>query len=461
MTKLPVFSASQVSTYEACPRKWAWQKIANLPSPPNKYAAFGTAVHSHLEDWLTKRVVPEGGELAAQVASAMLPHLPAPQAVSPDAVEKEFRWQFDDVMFRGFMDLALVDGEQITIYDHKTTSDLLWAKTPEDLVEDVQATLYARVLMDEHNVNRVNLQWTYATRKPRTQVQPVRCSVTREQILPRVQQTVASAREMKLILESGCAVEEVPYDAAACEAFGGCPFQTNCNLSTQQRIQSAMSQETAKNSFLQRLQARKAATGAAPVAAAPVAAAVNPPEAAPISSPEPTPTFDPPPSDRTPGAAMIAAMLDEPEPVIAPKRGPGRPRKDGSAPIPAKPVAAVAAVAAPPARQETASVSAPVAAVAAKAGWVLYLDCAPIKGLSVEHVSERLARVMLAYTAETGQSHYKLTEYGKGPALFAEGFARDLAENPPKAGIVANTASQEVRDVLQVLTAAAAVVVQG
>ena len=404
-----LFSASQISTFEMCPRKWAWNKIDKLESPPNKYAEMGTQVHHHLENWLRHRKLPAVGE-AAVVANAMIPHLPPPQAVQPDDIEREFHWRFHEVAFRGFIDLIHFDSSKevpVTIYDHKTTSDLQWAKTAEDLGVDVQAPLYARVLMDQTSTDAVQLQWTYATRKARPQVLPVRRLITRDEILPRVSQTVASAREMQSILNAGCTAIEVPYDASACDAFGGCPFRDNCNLTTQQKVQSAMSQENQKNSFLQRLQARKAGV------AAPAASAINPPEAAIPAAPPTIPQAAPEP-EPMPVADIEQQIAEATAPAVAPvKRGPGRPRKDSFIPAPADAPAAAPA--------------APVAKANPVGGWTLYLDCQPVKGVAAEHISERLARVMLEYTAETGQSHYKLTEYGKGPALFAEGFAKDLA----------------------------------
>lgn len=177
-----------------------------------------------------------------------------------------------------------------------------------------------------------------------------------------------------------------------------------------------MSQENSKQSFLQRLQARKA--GAAPAATTP--SAINPPEAS-IEVPAPAPV-----------AAPAPVQAAEPVAAEEPKRKPVARAKKADAPV-----------------------------VASASGWTLYLDCQPVKGGAAEHISDRIARVMAEYTAETGQSHYKLAEYGKGPALFAEGFAKDLAANPPATGIIAASASQEVRDVLQVLMASAATIIQG
>lgn len=447
--KLPVFSASQVATYEACPRKWAWQKIDGLTTPPHPSAAFGTQVHSHLEAWFEKRELPPETD-TGKVARAMIPHLPAPQTISADNVEREFVWTFDEVLFRGFIDLVDDASDPITVYDHKTTGSLAYAKSVADLLDDPQATLYARAIMDSRGVERVRLRWTYATRKGRTEVRPVEVEVGRDDILPRVSRTIASAREMAAIHASGVTASEVPTNIHACHDYGGCPFGSRCEPQPQETRTTNMSD---KNSFLQRLQARKAAApvaaSVAPVApVAPLGYAVNPPEAE-IEIPEAAKTL--------PHA--------QPEPVEAApvKRGPGRPRKTAAETAPAPVEVPEAAPAPEVAVKANVAPAAPTAPVATSGGvaWTLFLDCSPLKGARAEHLADRLSRVMLAYTAETGQSHYRLAEYGKGPALFAEGFARDLDENPPVGGIIASTASQETRDVLQVLQARAAVIVQG
>lgn len=443
--KLPIFSASQVATYEACPRKWAFQKIDGLESPAGAAAAFGSQVHSHLEAWFERRELPPETE-TGKVARAMIPHLPAPQKILAENVEKEFSWRFgDDIAFRGFIDLVDESVVPLTIYDHKTTGSLAYAKSVTDLLDDPQATLYARAMMDARGLDRVRLRWTYATRKGRTEVRPVEVEVTRQDIDARVKATLRSAREMHRYHDECASAAEVPANPNACHDYGGCPFGSRCEPQTQGPRTDHMSD---KNSFLQRLQARKAGATAAPAPAAapaPLGYAVNPPEAEEI--PEAAKTL--------PHAAPVEAA--------AVKRGPGRPRKTTAETASAHaepPDVALAPEVAVQANVARAIEHAPVA-TAGGVAWTLYLDCAPTKGPRAEHLADRLARVMLAYTAETGQSHYRLAEYGKGPALFAEGFARDLDEHPPVGGIVVSTASQEARDVLQLLQARAAVIVQG
>ena len=84
--KLPVLSASQIATFEACPRKWAYTKLDGVEAPAHPSAQFGTQVHAHLEEWFAHRTLPPDTD-TGKVARAMLPHLPAPQAIRPENVE--------------------------------------------------------------------------------------------------------------------------------------------------------------------------------------------------------------------------------------------------------------------------------------------------------------------------------------------------------------------------------------
>ncbi len=51
---------------------------------------------------------------------------------------------------------------------------------------------------------------------------------------------------------------DLPYNGAACENFGGCPYEQLCDLSPREQLRSIMSQDAQKNAFLAKLQARKA-----------------------------------------------------------------------------------------------------------------------------------------------------------------------------------------------------------
>jgi len=268
-------SPSQVSTYELCPRKWAWEWLDGAERAPNKFAEFGIRVHRYLELWLKKRVPPSGKQ-EARVAQMMLPHLPPPHLVDPECVEMGAGITIGGVRFIMQLDLWMpfkcgvawpshtTSGSELpTVYDHKTTGSFDWALQPDVMQEDVQVTLYAAWALVKTGAPKVAAQWTYGLRSGAPNAMAVRAELTPEMIEDRVTQSVKSAHEMKLLIDEGTTAIDVPYDAGGCEAFGGCPFQSKCNLSPQDRLRSIMSQGTAKEDYLLKLRARKGANGAA------------------------------------------------------------------------------------------------------------------------------------------------------------------------------------------------------
>jgi hypothetical protein len=345
-----------VATYELCPRKWAWAWLDGIVAPPNKFADFGIKTHRHLELWL-KKGVPPGGGPEARLAQIMIPHLPPPHLVKPANVETEVRIAFDDVIFVMKLDCWMPDVDPPRVYDHKTTSSFDWSLSAEALVEDVQATLYGAWAFVAAEVDRVQVQWTYGLSRGAPQVKPVTRVLNPREIQPRLLHSIQSAREMRAIMESGCRAIEVSYNAASCEAFGGCPYQDKCNLTARDRLQAIVAQGTAKETgkvkedFLQKLKDRNSPkkNNGKPAGASP--GQVNPPQAsapAPASAPAasvpkigklaaqlaaraaPAPAPEPEPEPEPPAPEPEAAA-DE-----SPKRG--RPRGSSSAKVVAAPM---------------------------------------------------------------------------------------------------------------------------
>lgn len=296
-------SPSQVATAELCFRKWAFLKIDKRTPPSNKFAAWGTKTHGHLEAWFLHRTpppdTPEG-----RAARAILAHLPPPQTPGIE-VEKEIRATLGGVPFKGYIDLRILEGRDVPfVSDHKTTGDLKWAKTPDDLVNDVAATIYAYDTMCAVNSTACDLQWTYATRHKSTKTLPVRRRVTLDEIRPRLDKTAIKVAEMRTIFEHAPPALEVPYDAGGCEAFGGCPFRDDCNLSPQERIRSIMGQEQ-HSAFLAKLRNKRGGNSAPET---------HPPDAEPTTAPpaEPVPTAAG--TVNPPEAPAEAATAPPPEP---------------------------------------------------------------------------------------------------------------------------------------------------
>lgn len=314
-------SATQVSVYELCNRKWGWIYLDGLRPEPNKFAVVGIDVHQHIEAWEKSRRVPiptTSTDVAAKLAQAMLPHLPTPHEVDPENVEIEIEVWFGHVGFTGNIDLWMPDRDPPKIYDHKTTKDFVWALTPERLLKDPQAAIYAAWGLLKTGKTAVELQWTYGKTQGAPKCLAVQAVATHQAIEPRLKRSIELANEMRLIKQAGCSAMELPIDAAGCEAYGGCPFQKKCNLTPQERLASIMSQGTAVNPLVAKLKAAKNGSSGAQ--------GVNPPESKAASNP------------------LVAKMAAKTQTTVetegaeaqaeeAPKRR-GRPPKNAAAPEP-------------------------------------------------------------------------------------------------------------------------------
>lgn len=316
----PRLSASQIDTYRLCPRKWGWGYLDKIRTPPNKYAALGTAVHKVLERWLQEGVPPRRDSETGQIALPGLKYLPPPgQAV----VEGRFYWDLPDEPFDlvGVMDWRdTIDGRP-RVGDHKTTGDFKWVKAPGDLIEDVQATIYAKRTLVQTGAPVIKGRWVYyRTVRPYT----ARCvdySATVEQVDQRFASILDTGREMVAWHRRKSKAIELPLQAKACDAYGGCPHRDRCNLSPKERLVSLMAHETLKDKIA-RKKLEKAAQAAATSASVPEAthtpAAPTEVQAAPATA---APVVNPPEgqggsrvvvsSTRRTGAASGAQSLRE------------------------------------------------------------------------------------------------------------------------------------------------------
>jgi hypothetical protein len=408
-------SASSITTFRDCQRKWAWKAIAGISSPPNPSASLGLETHDQLENYLTGGsfdFTKESGEIAA----SGLEHLPKPNTPGM-RVEEAFAFTSSSGQtYHGYKDVEILpeDGATPLVIDHKTTSDLGWAKTADDLRKDPQAILYAVDTFRKTGAGQVDLKWIYYQTKRTRKSKLVHLRILPEEALEAFEGIEATAKQMDDIYLTVKDVLELPATTSHCSAYGGCFYQGNCNLSPFDRTKSLMSQGT--NGLLAKLNRAKEnaapgvvtvpapinTTGAAVVPQSVVIAgqaysvmpdasnphgqvgpAINPPESAlVVTPPVPAPTPAPP---------------DPPRDDPGPKRR-GRPPK---------------AVAPPPAVELKALPDPPPAG--SKIG-TLYVDCGPTDGCADAFVFLMAAKTALL---KEGVRDYRLLEFGHGPGRFA------------------------------------------
>lgn len=141
-------SPSQVQRFRLCPRKWAWSSVYGVREPERPNQKLGTDAHKATEDHLAGRPTTVKGKKALALFEAWRPTLPAPGADLLLEHPFEFPAYADGPIMNGRIDLVnprglAVDGV-LAIDDHKTTKDLVWCRTPDELQRDVQAIIYAR-----------------------------------------------------------------------------------------------------------------------------------------------------------------------------------------------------------------------------------------------------------------------------------------------------------------------------
>lgn len=251
MREFKSVSASQISNYRDCPRKWWYQSILGLPTPQNASAALGEAVHAQLEAYLNDGDYPDTSKTAGRIAEAGLNLLPAPGTVftevpmhGTDRNKKEPG--ADDVPLpgamprlfvagmpvNGYIDVLDVSADSPVVLDHKTTGDLKWAKTEADLREDVQMILYGSYALDVVASMGVEADTVTAGHivyltKGAPLAKATKVTLSRAHLASERKKIAETVEEMKGSAKARTP-DAVPGEASSCNKFGGCHFKDKC-----------------------------------------------------------------------------------------------------------------------------------------------------------------------------------------------------------------------------------------
>jgi hypothetical protein len=298
------FSATKIADKRLCKRKYAWSVLDGIPRAPNPAAELGTRVHEILERWLRDGTVIDSSTLEGSIAASGVQHLPI--AGTHVAVEEWIQLETDVAIYNGKVDLSYVNPEtgRCVVHDHKTTSDLGWAKDEAELRKDPQSIIYAAETMARQGVDEVELAWVYHTTKGKRKSKKVHLVITRDEVEAGLKEVDTDAAEMLDWHARGLKAMDLEPTVTACEAFGGCAFRGHCNLTVRDLRKASMAQETTLEK-LKREKAERAAAAsggvpangasgpAAPAPAAPAPAAAAAPRTPPAPAPKP-PGINPP-----------------------------------------------------------------------------------------------------------------------------------------------------------------------
>lgn len=310
-----VFSVSQIENFLLCPRKWAFDKIDGIEEPETAAQALGTAVHDALENYLDKGIPLDTDTKVGQIAMAGHKHLPLPKTEGM-RVERWFSIQFGVAAYRGLKDVEIIKPGRIPyIIDHKTTKNFKWQKSEKELLNDIQAGIYAADAIHKTQSNVAHLKWIYyRTEGSRASaITPVK--MTKAQVEPILYRVDETAKKMIHMLKTVNSAMDAEPNFLSCDAFGGCPHKhVRCKVTPSGALKSLMRQkmaeESRENRFLSQL--RKAAGSSngkskEPVEVQGAEVSVNAPEA----SQEKNKGVPPPPSARKIGDEWVQPVWDD------------------------------------------------------------------------------------------------------------------------------------------------------
>ena len=449
--KIKQVSASQISSFNDCARKWYHRYVDKVRFPSTPAQLRGTGIHKSIEHYLLT------GEILdnewKKFVEAAIPYLPAPGGPIRFFVEHKFLMPTFDGGPRiiGFIDLLIDmdDGPAVALRDFKTTSDFRYCKTPKEMEEDIQLNKYAKYLMREQE--RLNLPPSpiptgllyLHTKRVKVQTRLVETELTQWQVDEIWERDMRRVRQMMSVAEISC-VDDVPPTTASCGKYGGCEYAGLCGLPTRVNpgVRSKRSSED-MGSFLDKI--KKSRNNNSKPEGAPVADA-KPPEvvAKPADGVVPEDAASP----------VTEVVAETAPPVDPPKKGRKKmtdaqkafnkvekmKKKMEEAEAEAKAIADAEATADVVAEEvaeaeeapEPEPAPAPVAAATNTTGFALFIDCLPIKGVKDQMVlfDDWIAGIIADINENIDVADYRLLKFQEEKMALQAGIEKHIDTVP-------------------------------
>lgn len=218
-------SASQITTFRDCARKWYLQKIVKLPSPSTAATQLGGEVHEQLEKWL-RDGEPFSDGLAGDIAKSGAHLVPTDRPIEIElSLDEALPIRDSPVKVLGFIDALYPQSGRIL--DHKTSSNKKYTKTPRELAQNVQLMLYAKAFLDHSQHQHVALTHVYYGTRGAAWAKRVDATVTRAHVESQWASIRASIEAMLVVSEAPHAGAVIPT-YTSCDKYGGCPYAGEC-----------------------------------------------------------------------------------------------------------------------------------------------------------------------------------------------------------------------------------------
>lgn len=244
-------SASQVKTFQRCPRKWFYEKILKIPVPetPGDGKATGTRGHTKMEGYFEQGITPDPAseEILDQSILKLLkdPALPPRQTIDSGVLiehPRDYMMGIDigGVPIKGRIDLVYPQPAKklVSLWDWKTGKTFRYSKKAEELVDDLQMNIYGLYTFTKWpEVERVEYVHGNIRTDKKAEYRIVRTPepLDRKHVTSFCESVEPVVEEMKQVAKE-TDIKKVRFNADACNDYGGCPFRNICPLSLMDRL---------------------------------------------------------------------------------------------------------------------------------------------------------------------------------------------------------------------------------
>ena len=250
-------SQGQVTKFERCQLRW-WNEYGphgvRPPGGPSRW--LGSAVHLGLEEYMKTGEVPDTIDLAimlkadktfeewtdtkrlalAKKAVRIATPVDKLPTVGSMELERAVEIPCGEATLIGFVDMCSV--EKAYIGDHKTTSNLSWAKTQTEVEHDPQLLTYAWAVFHEDPPPEVTVELLYRTTKGMVHTMNVRAVVPWSRVAENWADMVARSADL-VAHKYDNTPDKLTPNLGACHDFGGCDHVDRCPHSPKNRHKQA------------------------------------------------------------------------------------------------------------------------------------------------------------------------------------------------------------------------------
>lgn len=477
------FSVTQVNTFRDCPRQWFDKYVLRKVMPPSPDLDRGNHLHTTLECYLKGRI--ENGSTFTPppehrvYVEKLVSHYPAHDEKALVEHWMHMPTQFG-IEFVGKIDLVRYQLQPAKLIDWKTTGNkaFRYALTPDELQKDVQAGVYAHYLYEEGLDRPIHagLVYLYMPDEPpvraiEVKTLPVFNDIDRAQAR-KTWESIQKDLERMLELSTLTDRDKVEAKTTACDKYRGCPFKTDCGITSlagtgRHKTKETMTMgsffgkngngkseskpkeevkankeeakaKTGEETFTEKIQRKKAAEQAAQETA---------------STSQDAPRTRRQPASQQQGQRGALQAATQPFSIIPPD---APPRDSGGAdPLPEDAAPVVAAESDGDGETESRGRGRPKGSTKKK-GFSIYVDCLPTKGGGDVTIAEDwwgpIEMKLNEFAVAQRKAHYMELDFGPQKAAIALAVQEKItAGGLPPTMLVSSSSSSFNRDVLPLL----------